>query len=52
MINLTFTPVQAIMQDTSLVLDIDHVGENMDSIPIKAECIMPNVKIESSNSIE
>ena len=52
MVNLTFTPVQAIMQDTSLVLDIDHVGENMAFIPIKAECIVPNVKIEPSHSIE
>ena len=40
------------MQDTSLVLDIDHVGENMDFIPIKAECIVPNFKIEPSDSIE
>ncbi len=52
MVNLNFTPVQAIMQDTSLVLDIDHVGENMAFIPIKAECIVPNVKIEPSHSIE
>ena len=52
MIYLTITPVQTIMQDTSFVLDIDHMGENMDSIPIKAECIVPNVKIEPSHSIE
>lgn len=52
MVNLTFTPAQAIQYDTSLVLDIDHVGENMASIPIKAECIVPNVKIEPSNSLD
>jgi hydrocephalus-inducing protein len=52
MVNLTFTPAQAILYDTSLVLDIDHVGENMASIPIKAECIVPNVKIEPSHSLE
>ena len=52
MVNLTFTPVEAIIQETSLVLEIDHVGENMAFIPIKAECIGPYVKIEPSHSIE
>ena len=52
MVNLTFTPAQAIMQDSSLVIDNDQVSKNMASIPIKAECIVPNVKIEPSNSLE
>jgi hypothetical protein len=52
MVNLTFKPKQAIMQDSSLIIDNDQVSKNMASITIKAECIVPNVKIEPSNSLE
>ena len=40
------------MYDISLVLDINNVGENFASIPIKAECILPIVKIELGASLD
>jgi len=49
LINIVFTPAQSIMYETNLVLDIENVGENMASIPIRAECVVPQVKIQPNN---
>jgi len=52
LINIVFTPGQSITYETNLVLDIENVGENMASIPIRAECIVPQVKIQPNNLLD
>ena len=47
-IEVLFTPYIVKNYDMVLVIDIDRVGHDMHSIPIKAESYVPTVKVESN----
>jgi hydrocephalus-inducing protein len=40
------------LYDMVLVVDLDGVGQDMLAVPIKAECLVPKVKVHPSDFLE
>jgi hydrocephalus-inducing protein len=48
-ITIEFKPQVAQIYDNVLVVDLEGVGQDMLAVPIKAECHVPKVKVETTN---
>lgn len=48
-ITIEFKPQVAQVYDNVLVVDLEGVGQDMLAVPIKAECHVPKVKVETTN---
>jgi hydrocephalus-inducing protein len=48
-ITIEFKPATAQVYDNVLVVDLEGVGQDMLAVPIKAECHVPKVKVETQS---
>ena len=46
-ITIEFKPATAQVYDNVLVVDLEGVGQDMLAVPIKAECHVPKVRVET-----
>ena len=51
-IDIEFVPSMPQLYDMVLVVDLDGVGQDMLAVPIKAECLVPKVKVHPSDFLE
>lgn len=51
-ITIEFVPCFPQVYDMVLVVDLDGVGQDMLAVPIKAECLVPKVRVLPTDFLE
>ena len=51
-IEIEFVPSSAQKYDMVLVIDLEGVGQDMISVPIRAECVVPSVRVQPNDFLE